>query len=61
MDRTGIIEEIDADLEFDLSSQESTDSENDDVGLDEYQCRKEVGVKRKSLSKTSISKSRGIL
>ncbi|KAG2324717.1 hypothetical protein Bca52824_007445 [Brassica carinata] len=66
VDIEGIIEEIDADLEFDVSSQESTDSENDDVGLDEsnskitYQCRKEVNVKRKPRSKSSISKSRGV-
>ncbi|CAN6848589.1 unnamed protein product [Brassica oleracea var. botrytis] len=34
VDIEGIIEEIDADLEFDVSSQETTDSENDDLGLD---------------------------
>ncbi|CDY54962.1 BnaCnng27760D [Brassica napus] len=34
VDIEGIIEEIDADLEFDVSSQETTDSENDDLSLD---------------------------
>ncbi|CAF1931472.1 unnamed protein product [Brassica napus] len=66
VDIEGIIEEIDADLEFDVSSQETTDSENDDLGLDvsnaniTYPFRQEVKRKTKPLRKSSICKSRGI-
>ncbi|KAG2251620.1 hypothetical protein Bca52824_081756 [Brassica carinata] len=64
VDIEGIIEEIDADLEFDVSSQETTDSENDDLGLDvsnaniTYPFRQEVKRKTKPLRKSSICKSR---
>ncbi|KAH0879948.1 hypothetical protein HID58_067342, partial [Brassica napus] len=60
VDIEGIIEEIDADLEFDVSSQETTDSENDDLGLDvsnaniTYPFRQEVKRKTKPLRKSSI-------
>ncbi|CAN6822965.1 unnamed protein product [Brassica oleracea] len=66
VDIEGIIEEIDADLEFDVSSQETTDSENDDLSLDvsnaniTYPFRQEVKRKTKPLRKSSICKSRGI-
>ncbi|WZZ18176.1 hypothetical protein YC2023_111265 [Brassica napus] len=65
VDIEGIIEEIDADLEFDVSSQETTDSENDDLGVDvsnaniTYPFRQEVKRKTKPLRKSSICKSRG--
>ncbi|KAF2594820.1 hypothetical protein F2Q70_00042553 [Brassica cretica] len=61
----GIIEEIDAELEFDVSSQESTDSENDDVELDvsigeiKNHCAKEVSRKIKPLTTSSKCKSKG--
>ncbi|KAJ4872579.1 hypothetical protein Rs2_45744 [Raphanus sativus] len=66
LDYEGIIEEIDADLEFDVSSIESTDSENDDSDLDvsnvniTNQCRNYTKRKTKPLKKSSMSKSRGI-
>ncbi|XP_056848871.1 uncharacterized protein LOC130499009 [Raphanus sativus] len=64
LDYEGIIEEIDADLEFDVSSIESTDSENDDADLDvsnvniTNQCRNETKRKTKPLKKGFMSKSR---
>ncbi|CAN6927411.1 unnamed protein product, partial [Brassica oleracea] len=64
VDIEGIIEEIDVELEFDVSSQESTDSENYDVELDasigeiKNHCAKEVSRKTKPPTKSSKCKSR---
>ncbi|KAH0936036.1 hypothetical protein HID58_013153 [Brassica napus] len=51
VDIEGIIEEIDAELEFDVSSQESTDSEYDDIELDVS-----IGEKKNRAQKKSVEK-----